>query len=85
MKTYSIDKNRVSYLPRFDVLYIGYGDGSLDYCDEVADIEPGITVMTTNGEFSGAEIYGFEALYGSLPAKVTVKAQPPFILDIPSI
>lgn len=85
MKTYSIKKDRVSYLPAFDVLYIGYGDNSLECCDKIEDVEPGISIMMKDGEFSGAEIYDFKRSFGTLPAQVLVNAEVPFVLDIPSI
>ncbi len=85
MRTYTIDKERVSYLPLADVLYIGYGEHALDCCDALEDVAPGITVMTVNGEFSGAEIYDFAATYGGLPARVVVNGSNPFVLDIPSV
>lgn len=84
MRTYTIDPERVSYLPAFDILYLGYGDHSLDYCDEISDVEPGITVMRTDGEFSGAEIHEFSRSFGSLPVSIIVNDREPFALSIPA-
>lgn len=84
METYNIDRDRVSYLPAFDVLYLGYGDNSLDFCDEVADLDGGVTIMKTAGEFSGAEIHEFSCNYGSLPASILVNDTVPFVINVPA-
>lgn len=84
METYNIDRDRVSYLPAFDVLYLCYGDNSLDFCDEVADLDGGTTIMKTAGEFSGAEIHGFSCNYGSLPASILVNDTVPFVINVPA-
>lgn len=84
METYNIDRNRVSYLEELDVLYLGYGDNSLDFCDEVADLDGGVTIMKTAGEFSGAEIREFSSNYGSLPASILVNDTVPFVINIPA-
>ena len=84
MRTYSIDKDRVSYIDALDILYVGYGDGCLDYCESIEDVEPGITVMTNGGEFAGAEIYDFKKTFGDLPARIEVDSSSPFILEIPA-
>lgn len=84
METYNIDRGRVSYLPAFDVLYLGYGDNSLDFCDEVADLDGGITIMKTAGEFSGAEIHEFSSNYGPFPASILVNDTVPFVINVPA-
>ena len=84
MMRYTIDPSRVAYHPAFDVLYLGYGPHSLDVCDEIVDVDPGITIMRTNGEFSGAEIHGFSRSFGSLPTTIVVDGESPFELYVPA-
>lgn len=84
MMTYSVKRDEVAYAPAADMLYIVQNGGSLDVCDELEDVWPqGITVMTTNGELSGIEIYDFLKRYGNPPIIIDVQASRPFRLEIP--
>lgn len=84
MVTYNIEKDRAAYVPGCDILYVAYGNGSLDICDTIYDF-PGITVMITDGKFSGAEIYDFKRKFGGWPADIEIPFAPPFVISIPSL
>ena len=85
MTTYSIEKGRASYHALLDMLYVGYGNNSLDLCHSIEDTPSGITVMyDERGVFAGAEIPYFSKRSEGFPATVEVDSSSPFGLLIPS-
>lgn len=86
MTTYSIEKGRAAYHALFDMLYVGYGDNSLDLCHSIEDTPSGITVMyDEDGKFAGAEIPFFAERYPTVPAIIAVDAAVPFTLFIADV
>lgn len=81
--TYNIEKDRAVYHELADMLYIGYGSGTLDLCDSVEDTPSGITVMYRGGEFAGAEVPFVSERYPSMPGRISVDSVRPFdiVLD----
>lgn len=84
MRTYVIDKERISYVDSIDTLYVGYGENALDACDDIIDVGSGLTVMFTGGEFSGAEIFDFKKTYGPSATQVIVPLKDPFVIQLPA-
>ena len=86
MEVYRIDPDRAAYYAPLDVLYIGYGDNSLDSCHAIEDTPSGICVMyDRNGLFAGAEIYDASKTISGTPCVVTIDASVPFRINLPAI
>lgn len=85
METYSIDADRAAYHKLLDILYVGYGLGSLDSCCSLEDTPSGITVMyDENGSFAGAEIPFFSERFGDFPVVIEIDSVVPFGLSVSS-
>ena len=86
METYIIENGRAAYYAPLDILYVGYGDNSLDKCHEIEDTPSGITVMyDDNNNFAGAEVYSFSSRISSIPGIITIDAKNPFKIFIPEL
>ena len=74
---------RASYFEPLDILYVAYGDHSLDSCHTIEDTPSGITVMYDDENcFAGAEIYDLSKRVQSLPATLLVDAKTPFLIKM---
>lgn len=79
METYKIESGRAAYYKPLDILYIGYGNNSLDRCHAIEDTPSGITVMfDENNAFAGAEVNNFSSRVSSIPAIIDVDSINPF-------
>lgn len=81
--SFEIERDRAVYDPYVGMLYIGYGDGTLDACEEIEDTPSGAIVMYRSGAFAGVEIPSDGKFV--FPLVIPVDARVPFEVTVPNV
>jgi uncharacterized protein YuzE len=86
MNILTANKENVAYDPATDTLFVRFGSYG-EACTEIVDVDPSISVLYgwPDGGFAGVEVFDFKKHYGSLPAKIRIEVDDPFLIEVPSV